>query len=542
MRVPSPVRRISTLLRSAAILLRRGLVRPLRPGESLAALRVARRAGPFAAMIVATARSAPDTPAVVDDDGTVSYGELETRGNALARGLAETGLRSGGVAGLLCRDSRGLVLALVAAAKLGVRVVLLNTGLGAAQLADVVRREGVTALLLDADLRPLTEAVPAALPRVLVDGAAADPAVPTLAGLVAGRSTAPLPPPERPAGLVLLTSGTTGRPRGTPRDRMSPLQSAQLLDRIPLTRGGTTVLGTPLFHGTGLGQLVIAMTLGRTVVLRRRFDPAATLAAVAAHRADTLVVVPTMLRRIVDLGPAVLAQYDTSSLRIVVSGGSALPPDLCRRAAEAFGDVLHNVYGSTEVANASVATPAELRRAPGTVGRPPVGCRLALYDERRARVTTPGVPGAIFAATGLTFTGYTDGGRREVVDGLVATGDIGHLDAEGLLFVDGRDDEMIVSGGENVFPAEVEHLLAGHPDVLDAAVVGVEDADFGQRLRAYVVPVPGAGPDGAALQAYVRANLARFKVPREVVFVAELPRNATGKLVRGRLAGAAEAD
>ena len=359
--------------------------------------------------------------------------------------------------------------------------------------------------------------------------------MPTVEGLVAGRSTEPLPLPARPGGLVLLTSGTTGRPRGTPRDRMSPLQSAQLLDRVPLSRGGTTVLGTPLFHGTGLGQVVIAMTLGRTVVLRRRFDPEATLAAVATHRADALVVVPTMLGRIVDLDPAVRARYDTSSLRIVVSGGSALSPDLCRRTAEAFGDVLHNVYGSTEVANASVATPAELRRAPGTVGRPPVGCRVALYDERRRPVTTPGLPGAIFAATGLAFTGYTDGGRKEVVDGLVHTGDVGHLDAGGLLFVDGRDDEMIVSGGENVFPAEVEQLLAGRADVLDAAVVGVPDPDFGQRLRAYVVPAPGASPDPAELRAYVKAGLARYKVPRDVVFVAGLPRNATGKLVRAEL-------
>ena len=536
MRVPSPVRRICDGVRSAAILLRRGLVRPLRAGESLRALRVARRAGPFAAMIVAAAHSAPDSPAVADERGTVSYGELERLGNALARGLLETGVRAGAVVGILCRDSRGMVLALVAAGKLGARVVLLNTGLAEPQLADAVRREKVSALLLDAEFVPLTGGLPDTVPRVvtLADGDA-DPGLPTVDGLVAGRSTAPPPLPDRPGGLVLLTSGTTGRPRGAPRDRMSPLQSAQLLDRIPLSRGGTLVLGTPLFHGTGLGQFVLAMTLGKQVVLRRRFDPEATLAAVAAHRADTLVVVPTMLGRIVDLGPAVLAGHDTSSLRVVVCGGSALPPDLCRRATEAFGDVLYNVYGSTEVANASVATPAELRRAPGTVGRPPVGCRLALYDERRAPVTAPGMPGTIFASTGLSFAGYTDGGTREVVDGLVSTGDVGHLDADGLLFVDGRDDEMIVSGGENVFPAEVESLLAGHPGVRDSAVVGVDDPDFGQRLRAYVVPRPGADPGAEELRDYVRTRLARYKVPRDVVFVNELPRNAMGKLVRGQL-------
>jgi fatty-acyl-CoA synthase len=552
MRIASTLRQTSGLVRSAGILRRRGLLRPLRLRESVRMLRVARKAGPFAAMVVATAHDAPGAPAIADDRGTLTYGELETRGNALARGLAETGIRPGDVAGILCRDHRGMVLTLIAAGKLGIRLVFMNTGFGKPQLVDAARRDNVTAMFLDAEFLPLTDTLPRAMPRVLtsVDGGGGDAAIPTpdgptldsptldsptLDSLVAGRSAAPPPLPDRPGSMVLLTSGTTGRPRGVPRGRMSPMLSAQILDRIPLSRGGTMVLATPLFHGTGLGQFVVAMTLGKKVVLRRRFDPEATLADIAAHRADTLVAVPTMLQRMTSLGPAVLARHDTSALRIVVCGGSALSPDLCRRTAEVFGDVLYNVYGSTEVANASVATPAELRRAPGTVGRPPVGCRLALYDERRNRVTAPNRPGTIFVSTGLSFAGYTDGGHKETVDGMVCTGDIGHVDDEGLLFIDGRDDEMIVSGGENVFPVEVENLLAGRPDVQDAAVVGVDDPDFGKRLRAFVVPSPGATPDAAEIKDYVRANLARYKVPRDVVFVEELPRNATGKLLRGQL-------
>jgi fatty-acyl-CoA synthase len=335
--------------------------------------------------------------------------------------------------------------------------------------------------------------------------------------------------------MVLLTSGTTGRPKGAPRDRISPMQSAQILDRIPLSRGGTMVLATPLFHGTGLGNFIMAMTLGKAVVLRRRFDPEATLAEVAAHRADTLVVVPTMLQRIVDLGPEALARHDTSALRIVVCAGSALAPDLCVRATEAFGDVLYNLYGSTEVANASVATPAELRRAPGTVGRAPVGCRLVLFDERRNRVTAPNVPGTIFVNNGLSFRAYTDGATKETIEGMISTGDVGHFDEEGLLFIDGRDDDMIVSGGENVFPVEVENLLAGRPDVREAAVVGVDDPEFGKRLRAFVVASPDADVDAEEIKGYVKANLARHKVPRDVVFVDELPRNPTGKLLRREL-------
>jgi fatty-acyl-CoA synthase len=513
------------LIYSLEILRRRGLLQPLRIAANLRTMRLARRAGPFAAMIADTAQRDPGAVAVVGDHGTLTYGQLDRRTNALARGLLDKGIGSGDVAGFLCRDDCAMVLALIAAGKLGVRVVFMNTGFGGPQLKDAVERERVAALFLDGEFLPLSDGM-LGVQRIATE---------TLEELIAGQPADPLSPPARPGGMVLLTSGTTGSPRGAPRDRMSPLQSAQLLHRIPLSRGGALVLGAPLFHGTGLGQFVMAMTLGKKVVLRRRLDPEVMLADIAAHRADTLIVVPTMLQRMLSLGPDVLARHDTSALRIIVCGGSVLAPELCRRAAEAFGDVLYNVYGSTEVANACVATPAELRRAPGTVGRPPVGSRLALYDRDRNRITEPGRPGTIFAFNGLSFSGYTDGGRKEIVDGMVCTGDVGHFDGDGLLFIDGRDDEMIVSGGENVFPAEVESLLIQRPDVLDVAVIGVDDEEFGKRLRAYVVPAPGAAPDAAAIKAYVKANLARYKVPRDVVFLGELPRNATGKVLRREL-------
>lgn len=522
---------------SVEILRRRGLIRPTRIRTNASTMRLARRAGPFAAMIAEAVQETADSTAIVGDHGTFTYGELESRGNALAHGLRETGIEPGGVAGFLCRDDRGMVLALIATAKLGVRAVFLNTGFSAPQLREVVQREKVTTLVLDSEFLPLTDALPDRIERILTctdDGEDGDPAIPSLDDLIAGRPVDPPPLPDRPGGMVLLTSGTTGRTRGAARDEVSPMQSAQLLHRIPLSRGGALVLGTPLFHGTGLGQFVMAMTLAKKVVLRRRFDPEVMLADIAAHRADTLIVVPTMLKRLLDLGADALASRDTSSLRIIICGGSALAPDLCRQAAQAFGDVLYNVYGSTEVANTAVATPAELRRAPGTVGRPPVGCRLALYDDRRNRVTGPNRRGTVFAVNGLSFAGYTDGGRKEIVDGMVSTGDIGHFDDEGLLFIDGRDDEMIVSGGENVFPTEVENLLLQHPGVHDAAVVGVDDADFGKRLRAFIVPADVA-PDPQEIKDYVKVNLARYKVPRDVIFVAALPRNAAGKLLRREL-------
>lgn len=197
--------------------------------------------------------------------------------------------------------------------------------------------------------------------------------------------------------------------------------------------------------------------------------------------------------------------------------------------------MLYNLYASTEVAVAAVATPHDMRVAPGTVGKPPVGCRVALYDAQRNKITTPDEVGTIFVSSGLSFSGYTDGRNKEIVDGLPSSGDGGHFDADGRLFIDGRDDDMIISGGENVYPLQVENLLVDRPDILEAAVVGVEDADFGKRLRAFVVPAEDAERDPQEIKDYVRANLARHKVPREVAFVDELPRNATGKLMRRKL-------
>lgn len=529
------VRQVVDLARSVEVLYRRELVDPLRPLGILRTMRTAATAGPFVAALQHGRRRGPDSPALVDESGSLTFDQLDRESNALARGLTEFGVRPGDVAAVLCRDHRGLVLTAVAAGKIGVRVVLMNTGFAPPQFRDVATREAVTVIIHDVEFTTVVQAAPTHIRRIVADGSA-DPATPSLQSLALCRSTDALPLPQRPGGLVLLTSGTTGTPKGAPRERMTPFQSAQLLDRIPLSTGGTTVTSAPLFHGTGMSQLTLGLALGKRIVLQqRKFDPAATLAAVAQYRADTLVVVPTMLQRIVDLPPSTLAEFDTSSLQVIFCSGSALAPDLARRTREQIGDVLYNLYGSTEVAVATVATPDELRRAPGTAGRPPVGCRVALYDGHRQRITEPRVTGTIFVANGMSFGGYTGGGHKEIVDGLLSTGDVGHFDENGLLFVEGRDDDMIVSGGENVFPLEVENLLAERPDVLEVAVVGVDDPEFGKRLRAFIVAAPGAARDPHQIRAYIKDNLARHKVPRDVVFIDEIPRNATGKILRTRL-------
>jgi acyl-CoA synthetase (AMP-forming)/AMP-acid ligase II len=535
---------VPTMVRGLDVLRRAGLAPVARPDQALRSLFVLRRLGPIAGAAQVAARRDHRAVGLVDEAGALTYRQLDARSNALARAFTSAGLGPDSVIALLARDHRGAVDTMIAAGKLGARILLMNTGFAKPQLVDVVRREQVSAIVHDEEFTELVDALDKDLPRFLawVDddddgdddgGGGHGHESPTLAELIAGADDRPVPAPPAPGGLVLLTSGTTGTPKGAPRTVRSPLAAAQFLDRIPLRTGECTVMAAPLFHGTGLSQFLLSFALGSTVVLRRKFDPEATLRAIQDNRASALVLVPTMLRRILD-SPA-LGRYDTSSLRIVFCAGSALPPELGNRATEAFGEVVHNLYGSTEVAVATVATPADWRAAPGTVGRAPVGCQVALYDEDDRKITAPNVVGRVFVGSMLSFEGYTDGRHKVIIDGLLSSGDVGHFDDDGLLFIDGRDDDMIVSGGENVFPGEIENLLLEHDAVAEAAVVGAPDDEFGQRLVAHVVKRPGATVDGDELRAYVKANLARYKVPREVVFLDELPRNATGKLLRDQL-------
>ena len=528
--------KLTETVRSVEVMRRAGLVPFPRLDEGLRSLVAIRKYGPFAGANHIAARRDSTAVGIVDDLGPLTFKQLDDQSNALARAWSQRGLGPGSVIAALCRDHRGLVLTMAASGKLGARLLLMNTGFAKPQFADVAKREGVTALVYDQEFTGLLDAIDENVDRYLawVDEPGGHE-IPVLAEIIASTDDRPLPAPAKPGGFVLLTSGTTGTPKGAPRPHTSALASAQFLDRIPLRSGEATFMGAPLFHGTGLSQFILSFALGCTVVMRRKFDPEATLKGVATHRCTALVLVPTMLQRIVDLPKEVRDRYDTSCLRIIFVAGSALSPDLGNRANEEFGDVVHNLYGSTEVAVATVATPEDWKRAPGTVGRAPVGCRVALYDEHGNKITEPHVTGRVFVGSGLSFGGYTDGRNKEIIDGLLSSGDVGHFDEDGLLFIDGRDDEMIVSGGENVFPIEVENLLVEREDVLEAAVIGVEDADFGERLKAFVVRTEGSTLDEDGVREYVKANLARYKVPRDVEFLDELPRNATGKVLRNKL-------
>ena len=534
--VPKAVHNVVNAAHSVRVLARAGLVQPTRLGPSLAAMRDVRAWGPLVTAVRRILRTTPDAVALVDERGRLTYRELDIRSTALASAFHSQGVGPDHVVALLCRDHRGLVESMLACGKLGAKVLLLNTGFAAPQLLDVLHREHVSAVVHDEEFTPLFHQAPIHVPRWLSwYDSAGTPEIPLLDELIAHAEPVRLPTPERAGAVVLLTSGTTGTPKGAQREIRSVLTAADFLDRIPLRSGEGTLIAAPVFHAVGYAHLVLALSLGSKVVLHRRFDPRRVLRSLADEQCTALVLVPTMLQRIVDLHPDLLAGLDLAALRVVFCSGANLPPQLATAAMDLLGDVLYNLYGSTEVAVATVATPADLRAAPGTAGRPPRGCVVRLFDDQDRPVQRPHVTGRIFVSGSLTFTGYTGGGGKGSIDGLVSTGDLGHLDEDGRLFVDGREDDMIVSGGENVYPLEVENLLMTHYRVRDAAVVGVPDPEFGQRLKAFVVPIPGTTLDGDELREFVRSHLARHKVPREVVVLRKLPRNATGKVIRRQL-------
>ena len=491
--------------------------------------------GPQATMAIQGGRKYPSLPAVVDERGTLTYRQVDDMSTALARGLKRLGIGAGSVVGLLCRDHRGLIIAMASCGKLGARLVLMNTGFAKPQFAQVCERECVKVVLHDSEFSGLLDALPADLPRMLTwvdDGIDAPAGVQTIDDIIAANPSEPLPAPSKLGGFVVLTSGTTGLPKGAPREKLSLYATAQAIDRVPYPRKGTMVIVSPIFHTTGLGTYLVGAALGNNVITTRRFKPERTLQLIAENKADMLVAVPTMLHRLVELAPDIIAKYDTSSLKVIAISGSALTPELSTRVQDTFGDVLYNMYGSTECAVATIATPDELRSAPGTAGRSPVTCEVVLFDEHDQRIDGANKRGRIFIRSGAPFQGYSDGRHKQIIDGYMSSGDMGHFNENGLLFVDGRDDDMIVSGGENIFPQEVENLLVQREDVSDAAVVGVDDSEFGKRLRAFIVSQPGAPQDTEEIKLYVTNNLARHKVPRDVVFIDELPRNATGKLLR----------
>ncbi|MDX6606746.1 MAG: hypothetical protein QOD14_1286 [Solirubrobacterales bacterium] len=520
-----------------------GLLRPMRPDKLVrtAQLYMRWRASP-ALGSASNAITVPDRTAIVDEAGALTWAETHRRSNALARALRDEGVGFGDGVAIMCRNHRYFIEATMACAKLGAVALYLNTAFAGPQLADVMEREKPAALIYDQEFTELLSEASKGLRRFVAWEEKEGTDEVTVEKLISGSHGEDIDPPPEQGRYIILTSGTTGTPKGARRSQPEGLGAlAALLSKIPRRSGETAMIAAPLFHSWGFLHFILSLPTAATMILRPKFDPEDTLRATAEHRARVLAVVPVMMQRILALPEEVKRRYDLSSLEVTAASGSALPGELATKWMDEFGDNLYNLYGSTEVAWATVATPEDMRAAPGTAGRPPRGTVIRIVDEDGNDVPE-GETGRIFIGNQMAFEGYTGGGDKEHLGDLLSSGDVGHFDEEGRLFIDGRDDEMIVSGGENVFPREVEDLLSDHDGVVEAAAIGVDDEQFGQRLRVFVVKEDGSDLSEEDLKEHVKENLARYKVPREIVFVDELPRNATGKVLKRELAEHQPAD
>jgi fatty-acyl-CoA synthase len=532
-RVTAGFEHIGGRIRAVEVLRKAGLIRPQPPKRLVKTLLTLKDWGntPAAGYSVAAHRY-PDEAAIIDELGELTFSQVHERTNSLARALQDKEVLQGDAVAVMCRNHRGFIETVVALSKLGADALLLNTDLSGPQVGELLQREEPKAIVYDDEFAQLVTDHASHLKRFIAWQERESEAAPTLERLIGAGDGADVTPPERVGRTVVLTSGTTGAPKGTSRSSPKLAAAVSILSVIPLRVRQRTLPCVPLFHMWGFAHFSLGLLLSSTLVLARKFDPEQTMELIDRHKVENVAVVPVIAQRLLDLPESVRNRYDISSLLTVSTSGSALQAALATRFMDEFGDILYNLYGSTEAAWATIATPQDLREAPGTAGRPPPFTQLRILDSEGAELTQ-GMTGRIFVGNEMLSTGYTDGRSKEMLDHFMSTGDLGRIDDSGRLFVEGREDDMIVSGGENVFPQEVEEALSGHTAITEAAVIGVTDPEWGQRLKAYVVACGDIDAD--SVKSYVKENLARYKVPRDVEFVESLPRNPQGKVLKREL-------
>ncbi len=503
-----------------AALVRAGVIRPFLPRPALLglALEVPLVRPNLGLAVALQATTQPDGVAVIDDQGMLTWAELDRRVTRLSNVLLEHGAPSGCVAFML-RNGREALECYAAGGRSGLVPVPLNTWATSSELARILHMQRPAVLIADAEfLDVITPAV-----RDLDD-----PPVIMLVGprgsyeaaLASASRSAPF---ARGTGkIVIHTSGTTGTPKGAERTVGASGVGALLgfVTKVPLRRGDRMLIGPPMFHAFASGMVAACCLIGATLLLPRVFDESAFERLVREHDVTAAALVPIMVRRILDLPEP----SSPSPLRILSTSGSAMGVSLRDEAQRRWGQVVYDLYGSTEAGWVAISTPRDFLQRRGTVGRPGPGMHVRVVDGEGNDVPT-GEIGNLLVATGMEFSGYTGSdGHRGAWD----IGDLGYLDEDGYLFVTGRGDEMIISGGENVHPSEIEGHLEAHPRISECAVIGVDDEEYGQVLWAYVV----ADVEPGQIRTWLRERVARYKVPKRIVLIDELPRNATGKILK----------
>jgi fatty-acyl-CoA synthase len=482
------------------------------------------------------AATRPHDAAVIDRTGELTWRQLEERTNRLANWILERmkgteDAASGGRVAFMLRNGREMVECYAACGLAGATAVPVNTWSTAAEVAHVIETQDPALIVADREFADSVEGGAPDTPRLWVGQEEASGGEDYESAL---DGASPRVPKARGAAkIVTHTSGTTGKPKGAERDvgadSLAPF--VRFLEKVPLHRRDRFLIAPPMFHSFAQGMAAVTLVIGGTLVLPHRFDPADTIDLARRTGATAAALVPVMLRRMLDVEDRSAAD----TLRLIVLSGSALPGPLRERAEEVYGRIFYDLYGSTEVGWATIATPDDQVRKPGTVGAPGKGMSVfAAGDD--GSVLPPGEIGRIYVATGFEFEGYTGvDSDREMLGDAMEFGDEGWVDEDGYVFISGRADDMIVSGGENVYPSEAEEALEAHAEVADVAVLGVEDEEYGEVLHAYVVRANGSSLDEEGVISHVRERLARYKAPKHVTFLDELPRNATGKVLKREL-------
>lgn len=473
-----------------------------------------------------------------------------------ATGFLSLGLQPGDTVAVMLRNDLPYLEAMVALGRLGVHLVAINWHFQPDEAGFILRDCGAKVFIVHADLWP--KVAPVVPPGTTVL------AVPTPAEVAQAYGLAPVhaapegtldwatwrngfPPCDRPAvpsvGSMLYTSGTTGRPKavmrlpGTPAQHEGALRIRSLASQA--RPGMRTAVVGPLYHAGPNSAARVALERAECIVVMPRFDAEELLRAIQDHRITHLSLVPIMLVRLLKLPEEVRSRYDVSSLENVTHGGSPCAPDIKRRMLDWWGPVISETYGSTEGGLVTFVTAEEWLKRPGTAGRPFPGTSIRILDEE-GRILPPGAMGEIYVDPGdnaLPFTYRNNEAQRRAIerDCHFTNGDIGYLDAEGYLFVTDRKRDMVISGGVNIYPAEIEHALLASPEVADCAVFGIPDPEYGEALAAAVVPTPGHAPTPDSLRAFLRERIAGYKVPRLFELRDSLPREAMGKVFKNEL-------
>ncbi len=492
-------------------------------------------------VVAVHAAQRPDDPALVEGDRTLTWRALLARRNRLANALADAGLRAGEHAVVYAHNSLENLLAGAACRALGVVPVPMNHRLTRDEAADILADADAVAVFAGDEFLPMAERLRADAPRVrewIALGAARPAWARALDDLVAaGPETAPpTPAAQGLGGSMIYTAGTTGKPKGARRTSIDPAGIVERLQALDLAEPGHVhLVAGPLYHSAPGGFALYSQVFGATLVVMPRFDPEQALALIARHRCTSTFMAPTLLQRLVDLPAAVRARYDVSSMRVIVVAGAPCPMRVKEAALAQLGPVLYEFYGSTELGINTVLRPEDVLRKPGSCGRAAPGVELAVLDDG-GRPVPAGTPGELHVRRyGGVFDGYwkQPEATRETARGeWLSVGDVAWVDDEGFVFICDRKRDMIISGGVNIYPAEIEDALHRHPAILDVAVFGVPDDAWGERVHAAVQLRPGAVLAAADVQTFARERLAGYKVPRDVSFHEAFPRDTAGKLVK----------